>query len=162
MENNHDSTVSETATAENGLISDDQSANFNRIAMSSTFKNQICSQIADSTDSLPTWGLNHHRASNASETSVDSTALAAGATNGNAKANMPDTSGDMTPMPKSNDPLAEAGGVPASRSSTRQLSTVDSRKTVTINDDKRPNPLRRLTTKIRRTISQGQGKTPSN
>jgi hypothetical protein len=39
---------------------------------------------------------------------------------------------------------------------------VDSRKTVTINDDKRPNPLRRLTTKIRRTISQGQGKTPSN
>jgi len=162
MENTHDSTLSETATAENGINSDDQSVNFNRIAMSSTFKNQICSQIADSTDSLPVWGLNNHRASDASQTSIDSITAAAAAVNGNAKANVPDTSRDMTPMPKSNNPLDEAGGVPASRASTRQLSTVDSRKTVTINDDKRPNPLRRLTTKIRRTISQGQGKAPPN
>jgi hypothetical protein len=160
MENRDEAptTTNTLATAENLNNPEDQSINFNRIALTSNFKNQICSQISDSTDSLPIWGLDNryaaHRASNASNSSIDST------TNG--KANLQDTSAEKTPMPKDLDPLAEAGGATASRTSTRQLSSVDSRKTVTIDDEKRPSTLRRLTTKIKRTISQGQGKTHSN
>jgi len=129
---------------------DDKNISYNRFALTSDFKNQICQQIADSTDSLPQWGLqdrNGHKGSNASLTSTESISQ------GNL---VPDTSTDKTPMPKDN-PMDSIGQT-ASRTSTRQLSTVDSARTAKITDhgDKRPGTLRRFTTKIKQSISQGQ------
>jgi len=131
-------------------LEDDKNISYNRFALTSDFKNQICQQIADSTDSLPQWGMkdaNGHRDSNASLTSNES--LTQGGL-------VPDTSTDRTPMPKDN-PMDSIGQT-ASRTSTRQLSTIDSARTAKSGDlgEQRPGTLRRLTTRIKKTMSQNQ------
>jgi hypothetical protein len=122
---------------------DESNLDFNRIALPSAFKNQICEQIGDSTESLPRWGLS----AGYDESEYTSTSqTTAGA--------VPDTSDLKTPMPKESDPISD---VPlAKKVDSRQLTLVDTVKTAgsTDGEGKRPGTLRRLTTKIRKTISQ--------
>jgi hypothetical protein len=135
---------------------DDTNYEFNRIKLSSDRKNEICSQIADSTDSLPLWNAHNRTDSIASET------------------NIVDSSDVATPMPKANPMENEAVtnaatkdavgqlGVPLktskssnnglSRATTQTEETEDGKQSGAKKGD-RPGTLRRLTTKIKRTIS---------
>jgi hypothetical protein len=128
---------------------DESNLNFNRIALTSAFKNQICEQIGDSTDSLPTWGLSTGYDEGEHARSRQSTA-----------GQVPDTSDLKTPMPKESDPLSDAA--PAKKIDSRQLTMVDTVKTVgsTDTEGKRPGTLRRLTTKLRKTMSSSHQPKP--
>jgi hypothetical protein len=127
---------------------------FNRITLSSLLKTQLMQDIAESTDSLPTWrqrldGIDGFESEDENAASGDATAATAKEHAATADAKQV--------QPPRDDPLVGA-----------DLTTV---KTVTQADEDadsgkkaRPGALRRLTTRIRKTIS-GQpvkeGKTPT-
>jgi hypothetical protein len=137
--------------ASDSHISLEESYDYNRIKLSSDRKNEICSQIAESSESLPMWNTNDREPTNSS---------------------IPDSSDVATPMPKAN-PLeyaALAGGSAAAVSngalknekSGNLLSQVPT-QTETEGDGHaspkkgdRPGTLRRLTTRIKRTISSNR------
>jgi len=128
----------------------EEAYDYNRIKLSSDRKNEICSQIADSSESLPMWLTTDRDPTNSS---------------------VPDSSDVATPMPKDN-PLesgALASGGAAGTNGTdgalkndkggNLLSQVPT-QTETEGDGRgspkkgdRPGTLRRLTTRIKRTIS---------
>jgi len=133
---------------------------YNRITLGADFKSQICSQIADSTESLPHWQTNHRDSIQAAaEASAVPTHSAPTATTA-ATAGAGDGSDDLkTPMPKK-DPLDQAGK-DLKATTTRDSYGKGLTKVATATSDtsagdeksNRPGTLRRLTTRIRKTMS---------
>jgi len=129
-------------------------AEYNRITLSDDFKSQICSQIADSTESLPHWNNDNHRDRIQSAAEGASSDTANGTRGDAAKTTLPDTSDVATPLPKDSNPMDAAGeasdkGHPLTQIDTAREDGEDGKKG-------RPSGLRRLTTQIKRTISRSQ------
>jgi hypothetical protein len=132
---------------------DDSSHEYNRITLGADFKSQICSQIADSTESLPQWNNDSHR-DQIQDAAEGASQSANGTDSSAAKSAIPDTSDVATPLPK-DDPLDAAGaktderGHPLSQVETARDESEEGKKA-------RPSGIRRLTTQIKRTISRTQ------
>jgi hypothetical protein len=133
----------------------EESSDYNRIKLSSDRKNEICSQIADSSESLPMWNTNDRDPTSSSI--------------------IPDSSDLATPMPKTNNPLDSAGAAVAAAAATTTnggdgkngsgghlLSQVPTQTETEGNGSvgpkkgDRPGTLRRLTTRIKRSISSNR------
>jgi hypothetical protein len=122
---------------------DDQ---FNRITLSSVLKTQLMQDIAESTDSLPTW---RQRQGGFDEfESEDENAPSADATAATGKKNA--VTADAKQVPR-DDPLIGAD-LTAEKTVTQADDDADSAKKA------RPSAMRRLTTRIRKTISGAPGK----
>jgi len=114
-------------------IDDSRQLSYNRITIPTSLKSQICSLIAESTESLPlpNWSTAAYDGSH----------------------DNPSNTSDMpTPVPEKENPLENLPldkhktAIPLSTVSTAQSSASDGKKD-------RPGTLRRLTTRIRRTMS---------
>jgi hypothetical protein len=121
---------------------DDQ---FNRITLSSVLKTQLMQEITESTDSLPTW--QQRRGGFDELESEDENARSADATAATGKKNTGTSDAKQVPR---DDPLIGAD-LTAEKTVTQADDDADSEK-------KRPSALRRLTTRIRKTISGAPGK----
>jgi hypothetical protein len=122
---------------------DDQ---YNRITLSSVLKTQLMRDIAESTDSLPTW---RQRPDGFDQSeSEDENAPAGDATAATTKKNAATTDAKQVPR---DDPLIGAD-LTAEKTVTQADDDADSAK------KGRPGALRRLTTRIRKTISGAPGK----
>jgi hypothetical protein len=152
MPANDDDTVSVHSTVSN--------SDFNRFNLSDTFKTNIFSQIQDSEESLPRWGEDQEEddtgrprqrskaaagATQSANAGGSSSAGAATMTRNNAtglshEEEIEDTSDVVTPM-----------------ATRKDFNPLDKVSTAERTDDKlRPNMLRRLTTRLRRTVSAQQ------
>jgi hypothetical protein len=131
------------AAADTGPAADDDQ--FNRITLSSVLKTQLMQDIAESTDSLPTW---QQRQGGFDELeSEDENAPSADATAATAKKNA--ATADAKQVPR-DDPLIGAD-LTAEKTVTQADDDVDSAK------KGRPGALRRLTTRIAKKISNKGG-----
>lgn len=123
-------------------LEDLRTDSYNRIIIPGDLKSQICSQIADSNESLPLWGAQKY------DGSYD---------NPEKDPKVADTSDVATPMPKDN-PMEgvaldkQKTAIPLSNVSTAQSVGSDGK------ENGRPSTFRRLTTKIKRTMSSTQSK----
>jgi len=130
------------AAADADTAADDDQ--FNRITLSSVLKTQLMQDIAESTDSLPTW---QQRQGGFDEfESEDENAPSADATAATGKKNAATADAKQV-----HDPLIGAD-LTAEKTVTQADDDADSTK------KGRPGALRRLTTRIRKTISGAPGK----
>lgn len=131
---------------------------FNRITLSSVLKTQLMQDIAESTESLPNWRQRQHAGfdeDSDADDEGDGAARAADATAASGKASAAAAAADAKQVPSGDDALI---GV-----------DLTAEKTVTQAEDDhesgkkgRPGALRRLTTRIRKTMSGSQGKEGKN
>jgi hypothetical protein len=127
-------------------LDDLRDVSYNRFTVSDNLKSQICSQIADSSESLPLWQAGDYDGSHDNNVHANTAASKLG-----------DTSDIATPMPEKGNPMdnldlgKEKTATPLSNVSTAQ-------STHSKADKDRPSTLRRLTTRIKRTISTQQSK----
>jgi len=125
-------------------VFDDRGMSYNRIKISDDLKSQICSQISDSTESLPLSGWNASRYGDEQRSD----------TKNQHSSGLPDTSDIATPVPEKDNPM---DNLPLDKHKTATplstVSTAQSTGSGSKDGKDRPGTLRRLTTKIRRTMS---------
>jgi len=130
-------------TAGRPSLEDLRTFSYNRIKVPTDLKSQICSQIADSSESLPLWQTEEYDGSHDNPSA--------------AKNPIPDASDIPTPIPEKGNPMDQ---LPLDKQKTATpLSNVSTRQSIDSKEGKdRPGTLRRFTTRIKRSISSNPSK----